>query len=105
MRIDSNQTAPLLPESVRSGSASGSSGASATQNRAPASGALGEDSAQLSGAHVQVQALVAQALQFPEVRQEKVAALRQAILNGSYQPASQQVAGAVFAHLAVNAAA
>jgi anti-sigma28 factor (negative regulator of flagellin synthesis) len=52
-----------------------------------------------------VQALVAQALQFPEVRQEKVAALRQAVLSGSYQPTSQQVAGAVLAHLAVNAAA
>jgi flagellar biosynthesis anti-sigma factor FlgM len=104
MRINSNQAAPLLPESGRSGSA-GSSSTSVTENRASASSALGEDSAQLSGAHVQVQALVAQALQFPEVRQEKVAALRQAVLSGSYQPTSQQVAGAVLAHLAVNAAA
>ena len=96
MRIDSNQTAPLLPESGRSSSA----GSSGTENRAAISSSLGEDSAQLSGAHVQVQALVAQALQFPEVRQEKVDALRQSVLSGSYRPTSKQVAEAVFAHLA-----
>jgi flagellar biosynthesis anti-sigma factor FlgM len=95
MRIDSNQAAPSLRESGRSGSADAS-----LENRAPVSSAFGEDSAQLSGTHVQLQALVAQALQFPEVRQEKVDALRQSVLGGSYQPSSKQVAEAVFAHLA-----
>lgn len=99
MRIDSNQAAPLLPETGQSGRSS-STGASAAENRASISRVLGEDSAQLSGAHLQVQALVAQALQFPEVRQEKVDALRQSVLSGSYQPTSKQVAEAVFAHLA-----
>ena len=96
MRIDSNQTVPLSPESGRSSSA----GASGVEKRAPIRSALGEDSAQLSGAQVQVQALVAQALQFPEVRQEKVDALRQSVFGGSYQPTAKQVAEAVFAHLA-----
>src|ERR1700719_2708653 len=98
MRIDSNQTAAALPETRQSGRSS--SVASSKETQASVGGALGEDSAQLSGAHVQVQALVAQALQFPEVRKEKVDALRQAVLSGSYQPTSKQVAEAVFAHLA-----
>jgi flagellar biosynthesis anti-sigma factor FlgM len=99
MRIDSNQAVPLLRETGQSGRNS-STGASAAENRASISSTLGEDSAQLSGTHVQVQALVAQALQFPEVRQEKIDALRQSVLGGSYQPTSKQVAEAVFAHLA-----
>jgi negative regulator of flagellin synthesis FlgM len=99
MRIDSNQTAPSLPETGQSGRSS-NAGASSRETQVSVGGALGEDSAQLSGAHVQVQALVEQALQFPEVRQEKVDALRQSVLSGSYQPTSKQVAEAVFAHLA-----
>lgn len=54
---------------------------------------------------MQVQALVAQALQFPEVRQEKVNALRQAVQSGSYQPSAQQVGDAVFDHMLQNPAA
>jgi flagellar biosynthesis anti-sigma factor FlgM len=104
MRIDLNQTPQALPESSRSGGATGTSAASA-ETRAAASSVLGEDQAQLSGGHVQVQALVAVALQFPEIRQEKVSTLRQAVEGGSYHPGSQQVADAVFAHLLVEPAA
>lgn len=100
MRIDPNQAAQSLPESSRS----------AAQNTAApappsASGAFGEDQAQLSGAQAQVASLTAQALQFPEVRQEKVSALRQAVEEGSYQPSSDQVAGALFTHLLMPSAA
>jgi flagellar biosynthesis anti-sigma factor FlgM len=104
MRIDSNQGAQSLAESSRSAqpqqspanTGSGVTGGGST---------LGEDQAQLSGAHVQIRALTAQALQFPEVRQEKVNALRQVLAHGTYQPASKQVADAVFSHmLAVPAA-
>lgn len=101
MRINLNQAAQELPESARANNSS----AATTDARASASGALGEDSAQLSGTHVQVQALVAQALQFPEVRQEKVNALRQAVQSGSYQPSAQQVGDAVFDHMLQNPAA
>jgi flagellar biosynthesis anti-sigma factor FlgM len=101
MRINLNQGAQELPESSR---AKNSSPASADA-RASASGALGEDSAQLSGTQGQVQALVAQALQFPEVRQEKVNALRQLVQSGSYQPSAKQVGDAVFDHMLVNPAA
>lgn len=102
MRIDSNQGVQPLPESGRTGEQSLPSGGTRS---AASSSSLGEDQAQLSSAHVQVQALAAQAAQLPEIRQEKVNALRQVVLEGSYQPSSQQVAEAVFAHMVVKAAA
>ena len=43
------------------------------------------DQAQLSGAHVQVQALAAQASQLPAVREAKVNALREALRSGQYR--------------------
>jgi flagellar biosynthesis anti-sigma factor FlgM len=100
MRIDLNPGARSLPESNRSTSQSSVGGANAVP-----SNPLGEDQAQLSGAHLQVQSLVAQALQLPEIRQEKVNSLRQAVLGGGYQPSPTQVAEAVFAHLVVQRAA
>jgi len=66
---------------------------------------LGEDQAQLSGTHVHIQELAAQLSQLPEIRQEKVNALRELVLGGSYQPSSKQVAEAVFAHMLVTPAA
>lgn len=99
MRIDGNQGAQALPESSRSGNQGPASGGAAVNNP------LGEDQAQLSGTHLQAQALAAQALQFPEIRQEKVNALRQVILDGGYQVSSEQVAEAVFAHMLVEPAA
>jgi flagellar biosynthesis anti-sigma factor FlgM len=101
MRIDSTQTPQPLHEGGRTGSPSPAS----TDGRASAGGALGEDSAQLSSTHVQLQALVAQALQFPEVRHDKVNALRQLVVGGSYQPSAKQVAESVFAHMLVTPAA
>jgi len=101
MRIDLNQGTQPLPESNRSGNSTPANAGT----RTPASNVLREDSAQLSGTHLQVQALVAEALQFPEVRREKVDALRQSILGGSYQPGSSHVAQAVFEHMLVAPAA
>jgi flagellar biosynthesis anti-sigma factor FlgM len=66
---------------------------------------LGEDQAQLSGAHAQVQALAAQAAQLPEVRQEKVQALREAIEAGHYHASAENVAGAMLAHIVAAPAA
>jgi negative regulator of flagellin synthesis FlgM len=102
MRIDLNPGAQLLPESGRTGNQSAASG---DTRSSASSDPLGADQAQLSGAHVQVLALVAQALQFPEIRQEKVNSLRQVVLDGSYQPGSKQIAEAVLAHFRVTAAA
>jgi flagellar biosynthesis anti-sigma factor FlgM len=101
MRIDGNQAAQPLPESGRTSNAS----AVNADTHPPVSSVSGEDQAQISDAHAQVQVLVAQASQLPEVRQEKVNALRQTILDGSYQPSSSQVAEAVFSHMLLTPAA
>lgn len=101
MRIDGNQAAQSLPESGRSGSPSPVTGSSTNSVGSP----LGEDQAQFSGAQAQVQALAEQTLQLPEIRQEKVNALRQVVLVGTYQISPQQVAEAVFAHMLATPAA
>ncbi len=101
MRIDQNQIAQPLAESSRTGDQS----AASVETRSAVSNALGEDQAQLSGNHLQVHDLTAQALQLPEIRQEKVNALRQVVQNNNYQPGSGQVADAIFTHMLVIPAA
>lgn len=101
MRIDLNQSAQGLPESGRTSAPNSTNQVGST----PASSALGEDQAQLSGMHAQVQTLVAQAAQLPDMRQEKVNALRQVVQAGSYQPTSDQIADAMVEHLLVMPAA
>jgi flagellar biosynthesis anti-sigma factor FlgM len=105
MRINPSQVAQPLPEGDRTSDRTSNQTAAGNNNRVAASSPLGEDQAQLSGGHVQVQALAAQVAQFPEIRQEKVAALRQVVLNGSYQRSSKQVAAALFEHMVVMPAA
>jgi flagellar biosynthesis anti-sigma factor FlgM len=97
MRIDLNPEAQPLPESNRT------TGENAVNREVQSSAGspVGEDRAQLSGTHAQIQALTAQAAQLPEAPQEKVSALRQMILGGNYQPSSEQLAGALFAHMLV----
>jgi flagellar biosynthesis anti-sigma factor FlgM len=113
MRIDSNaglqnaglpsSAAQALPESARAGNDASvklnSSGAAA------GSSAVGADQAQLSGFHLQVQALVAQAAQLPDPGPDRVSALRQAVARSTYQPDPQKVAGALFESLVANRAA
>lgn len=100
MRIDRNQGALALAGVERSGSRS----AATVNPQEAASSERGEDQAQLGGTHLQAQALTMQALQFPEIRQEKVNALRHVIQRGSYQPNSDQIAEAVFARMVMPAA-
>jgi flagellar biosynthesis anti-sigma factor FlgM len=101
MRIDPNSQAQPAAETTQNSNpiSSGNAVNSASSN------ALGEDQASLSGAHIQVQALAAEVLQFPEVRQEKVNALRQVVADGSYKPSSDQIADAMFAHMQATPAA
>lgn len=110
MRVDLNAGPQSLPENDRAASASGSSSASASSGaggvaNGVSSGVTNEDQAELSGAHVQVQALAAQAAQLPEVRQERVQSLRQAIQSGGYHSTPEQIAGAVFEHMLSGTAA
>jgi flagellar biosynthesis anti-sigma factor FlgM len=101
MRVDPNHGTQPAPESNRPGAQSSAAG-----NSSAAGGlGLGEDQASLSGGHAQIEALAAQAAQLPEVRQERVHALRQAIQGGQYDPAPETVAGAVVAHMLIRSAA
>jgi flagellar biosynthesis anti-sigma factor FlgM len=96
MRIDLHY-GPQVSSEPRSGSAQNSiSSATSSGSALP-----GEDEAVLSGAHVQVAALAAQASQLPEVREERVQSLRLAVANGEYTPDPQKVAGAMMAHLGI----
>jgi flagellar biosynthesis anti-sigma factor FlgM len=101
MRIDLNQTSQPLHETNSNSATS----AGAAVPASVTSGLGGEDQAQLSGVHAHVLALVAQASQLPEVREQRVHALRQAIQSGQYQSSPEKVAGAVFAHMITGAAA
>lgn len=65
----------------------------------------GEDQTNLCGAHAQVDALTAQASQLPEIRLERVQALRQVLLRGQYNPLLEQVAGAIVDSMIAGAAA
>jgi len=103
MRIDGNSGAEGLPEIGPSVNPSASK-ARGQLPGAASEGVLGEDQAELSGTHLQVQALTAQALQFPEIRQDKVNALRQVVADGTYKPSSDQIADAMFAHMLMPAA-
>jgi len=93
MRIDLNYGPPPLPE------ARGNGAQSVGVTNASAGNLLDvEDQAQLSGAHSQVQALVAQASQLPEMREERVLALRQAVEGGHYESNPEKTAGAMLLH-------
>lgn len=93
MRVDSHYSPQATMETNRNSTQN----ASAASNSASPS--TGEDMTSLSGAQVRVQALAAQASQLPEAREQRVQSLRQAVQSGLYQPASEQVAGALFAHM------
>jgi len=58
-----------------------------------------EDKSSLSQDTVSVSSLEAHALSFPEVRQEKVDALREAVQNGQYKVDPDKVAQAMIEHL------
>lgn len=61
--------------------------------------AAGEDEAGFCDAQPQVQRLADQALRFPEIRHEKINALRKVIREGSYDRGPEQVADAVLEHM------
>ncbi|MGA8837767.1 MAG: flagellar biosynthesis anti-sigma factor FlgM [Candidatus Sulfotelmatobacter sp.] len=117
MRIDSNQEAQGAANSERAGSpppasanpasasAASGLGSSALGSSNLGSSALGEDQAELSGFHLEVQGLIAQLSGLPETTPQKVSALREAVVTGSYQPSPDEVAGALFSNMVVKLAA
>jgi negative regulator of flagellin synthesis FlgM len=97
MRIDLNSSA--MPELDRSKGATSGSKTQDVTNRPPASA---EDVAHLSTGSDAVQTLKAQVDQVPEIRQQKVDSLKQAIAQGTYQMHPQQIAAAMFADGGLN---
>lgn len=90
MRIDANAGAGAaadLSESAKPGSRASA--------RTPSSEALASDQAELSAGQARVQVLAAQVDNFPEIRQEKVAALEDAIQKGTYQVTPEKTAEAI----------
>ena len=65
---------------------------------------VGADSTQLS-LNGRVQDLASQVGQFPEIRQDKVAALQQAIEDGSYSVTAGQSADALISAIQIRSAA
>jgi flagellar biosynthesis anti-sigma factor FlgM len=100
MRIDSNRGAQSAAETDRTSAQGG-----AAANNSSGAGAIGEDQAQLSGAHTQVAALAAQAAQLPEIREERVQSLRQAVSSGQYDAPPEKVASAMLTYLIAGPAA
>ena len=91
MRVD----APLsFPEDLQPQQKVARTGSSSQPNRsAPADS--GQDQAQLSADSVTIQQLKSQLARVPEVRPERVEALRQAVSSGSYQVSDQQLGNAI----------
>ena len=104
MRIDFNYTQREPERSSQSGASNASATAGAPKG-AQTAPSVGEDQTQLSGTHLQVQALATQASQLPEIRQARVESLRQAVLGGQYRPEPEQVAGALVDHMIFGRAA
>ena len=90
MRVDASVS---LPENLQPNKVS-SSGFPAQQGSAAAVNS-GQDQAQFSVDSQTIQQLQASLLQVPEVRQERVEALRQAVSSGSYQVSDQQLSDAI----------
>ncbi|MGD0223674.1 MAG: flagellar biosynthesis anti-sigma factor FlgM [Terriglobia bacterium] len=90
MRVDG----PLsVPENLQTQKVA-NSGSSAQQS-SPASIGSSQDQAQLSLDNNAIQQLKATLSQVPEVRQERVQALSQAVSNGSFQVSDQQLSDAI----------
>jgi len=90
MRVDGPHSVPenLQPDKVaRAGSP--------TQQNRSAPVDSGHDLAQLSVGKQTIQQLKANLSQVPEVRQDRVEALRQAVSSGSYKVSDQQLSDAI----------
>jgi flagellar biosynthesis anti-sigma factor FlgM len=92
MRIDPNIRTPEAADAARPAK-SNSKSASRT------AGGEGLDQAQLSHDQAHLHALEAKVNGLPEVRGEKVEALRQVVRDGSYEVTPEQTAEAMFAEL------
>jgi len=95
MRVDAQLP---IPENVQPNKVQGS-GSSANPNRPAGPVNRNQDQAQLSVDSKSIEHLKAVLSQVPEVRQDRVEALRQAVGNGSYRVTDQRLADAMHSEL------
>jgi negative regulator of flagellin synthesis FlgM len=100
MRIDQNTAIPATTDAGQAKAASRLPSKSVGNTEG-----LAGDQAELSAVQARIQTLVAQVNRLPEVRQEKVAALGQAVREGRYQVSAEQTAEAIISQAPVRSAA
>lgn len=105
MRIDLNAGTPEAPGPGQATGQATKSGGQVGFGNAGAAGLSGTDTAKLSQDQGRVQDLASQVQQFPEIRQDKVAALQQAIKEGSYSVTAAQSADALISAMQIRSAA
>ncbi len=91
MRIESNLPVNEAVQSERTANVAGQSANSASKTRG--------SQVSESGVTLNTQELRATLEQTPDIRQEKVAALRKAMQDGTYHVSNQDLANAMFNHL------
>lgn len=90
LRIDPDQMLPGTQATATEGV--GSAGSSAAPKTSSGASQIQSDHADLSSDGVTYTKLSSSLASVPEIRQERVAPLRQALQNGSYQVSNQQIA-------------
>src|SRR5690242_20073189 len=93
MRIDLNARTPETVQSVKTGK-SGSGTASSSSNSVAR-----EDQAKLTLDRDNVRSLEAQVMNAPEIREQRVEALRRQIDSGNYHPNPEQIADAIWSEM------
>jgi flagellar biosynthesis anti-sigma factor FlgM len=96
MRINSGMPADFAVEAGRSTKSGGTTAAHAADSHETA----GADTTALSTGQDRVSTLISELRNVPEVRQEKVDALRAAIQRGEHQVAPEQIAAAMYRDMA-----
>lgn len=95
MKVGPNTHASEPPDREKTGPASPT-----PASDLPASDAAGVDKTRFSSDQKRLQSLEAQAMAQPEIREQKVEALRQAIGKGKYAVSEVQIADAMISELA-----
>jgi|ERR1700722_5688271 negative regulator of flagellin synthesis FlgM len=96
MRIDPNQQYLDNVQSNQVENTKGQGAAAPASVSTPDTSSIDAgDTVQLSGTLSQIQQLKTQLSNTPDVRTDRVAALRQQILQGTYQPSNEQIANAM----------
>jgi negative regulator of flagellin synthesis FlgM len=106
INLESKNTQPAANEPAVNelGNTQRSAATSSTTGNSASQTSLGSDSAELSMDYARVASLASQINGLPEIRQEKVAALSNAIQQGTYDVSPEQTADAMLSEFLGNVA-